>query len=110
MHVINGAEVTSQLKKYLEERAKVVEEKLNRHSRNSRNFYNVKLNEVNKVELIGNYSSGEIFTFFDTPYVLMDQDLYVVSQSSYSMVDTFLPNEEAEFLQVQQTLQIMSCL
>lgn len=88
----------------------MVDEKLNRHSRNSRNFYNVKLNEVNKVELIGNYSSGEIFTFFDTPYVLMDQDLYVVSQSSYSMVDTFLPNEEAEFLQVQQTLQIMSCL
>ncbi|XP_044256902.1 uncharacterized protein LOC123006464 [Tribolium madens] len=84
LHGINCME-NAYLTKYLNDRAKIVGEKLIRHARKKENLYTVKLNNTN-IDLIGNYSHGEIFTFFNTPYALVDQDLYEISQNNSTVI------------------------
>ncbi|RZC34014.1 uncharacterized protein BDFB_000847 [Asbolus verrucosus] len=94
--------INHNLLKYLDSQVKIVGEKLIRHTRNQENFYDVKFNHTTDMKLIGKYSNGEIFTIFNEPYALMDQDLFKISQNNYSVTDNFLPKEEITLLEVTE--------
>ncbi|XP_063929204.1 uncharacterized protein LOC135141748 [Zophobas morio] len=92
-HVINSVKCNSTLMKYLDDQAKIVSAKLIRHARNQENFYTVKFNDTNTVELIGNYTKGEIFSFFGTAYAVMDREVYKITQNNYSRIHIILPDD-----------------
>ncbi|EFA11168.2 hypothetical protein TcasGA2_TC004775 [Tribolium castaneum] len=99
LHGINCVK-NAHLKKYLDERAKIVQEQLIRHARNGENPITVKLNNTN-INLIGNYSHGAIFTLFNTPYALLDQDLYEISPNNSTVIHV-LPKKGTTFVKTTQ--------
>lgn len=87
--------------KYLDDRAKIVGENLIRHAREQENLYTVKFNNTN-IKLIGNYTHEEIFTFFNTPYALLDQNLVKISQINSTVIHV-LPKSDIVFVKVSNS-------